>query len=412
MSRPVVAAFAMPEEGHVRRLLPLVAGLAGAGADVHVHTAERFAAGVERAGGRFVDLFARYPLDRVDAESRPVPCRYVTFAGAHADAVLSDLRALRPSLVLYDTFAVVAWVAARALRVPYVNVCAGHDLNPAREVPRLEDDPRVALAPACLRAVEVLRERHGVADASPFSYLAGLSPFLNVYCEPPELLTADERRAYEPIAFHGSLPAIDELEAPATGADPWPPAPGRRLYVSFGTVVWRYWPEEALASLGAIAACVGRRDDVRALIALGGADVPAAAVGDLARPNVRVAGYVDQRAVLREADAFVTHHGLNSTHEAIYHRVPMLSHPFFADQPALAERCRELGLAVALAESPRGPVTEEAVGRALDEVWARSAELGARLEEARGWELETIAARGAVVERILALAGGQPAGAR
>lgn len=405
MSPPTVAVFAMPEAGHVRRLLPLVAGLTAAGAQVEVFTESRFAPEVERAGGRFVDLFARYPLDRVDSDSRPVPCRYVTFAGAYADDVVADLRALDPALIVYDTFAVVGWVAARALGVPYVNVCAGHDLNPQRHVPLLAADPRVALAPACLRAVEVLRDRHGVADASPFSYLSGLSPFLNVYCEPPAFLTAEERRAYEPIAFHGSLPSVAELDDADGGEDPWPQVAGRRLYVSFGTVVWRYWAREALASLAAIAAAVGARDDVRGLIGLGGADVPAQVARGLERENVRVAGYVDQRAVLRSADAFVTHHGLNSTHEAIYHRVPMLSHPFFADQPALAERCRELGLAVPLAETPRGPVTEEAVGRALDEVWARSAELVARLEEARGWELETIVARPAVVQRILALAG-------
>ena len=50
---------------------------------------------------------------------------------------------------------------------------------------------------------------------------------------------------------------------------------------------------------------------------------------------------------------FVTHHGLNSTHEAIYHRTPMLSYPFFGDQPYLANRCRDLGLSVPLVDTWR-----------------------------------------------------------
>ena len=54
---------------------------------------------------------------------------------------------------------------------------------------------------------------------------------------------------------------------------------------------------------------------------------------------------MDQWAVLGETDLFVTHHGLNSTHEAIFNRVPMLSYPFFWDQPGLAAKCQAFGIA-------------------------------------------------------------------
>jgi hypothetical protein len=54
--------------------------------------------------------------------------------------------------------------------------------------------------------------------------------------------------------------------------------------------------------------------------------------------------------VLGEASLFLTHHGLNSTHEAIFQRVPMLSYPFFGDQPGARARTQELGLAVPLVD--------------------------------------------------------------
>ena len=38
------------------------------------------------------------------------------------------------------------------------------------------------------------------------------------------------------------------------------------------------------------------------------------------------------------ADAFVTHSGMNSTHEALFHKMSMVSYPIFADQPGLAAR--------------------------------------------------------------------------
>lgn len=138
------------------------------------------------------------------------------------------------------------------------------------------------------------------------------------------------------------------------------------------------------------------------MISLGGAErLPLAA--RLARPNVRVAGYVDQLRLLRDATLFVTHQGLNSTHEAVLRQVPMLSYPFFGDQPRLAARCRELGLALPLADTPRAPLTPETVRAAFARIEARRPALTGRLAAARDWELAVIARRPAVIARIRAL---------
>jgi len=83
----------------------------------------------------------------------------------------------------------------------------------------------------------------------------------------------------------------------------------------------------------------------------------------------------------------------------------MISYPFFSDQPGLSERCRGLGLAIPLTAEPRGPVTPEDIRAALDELAGRRALVRERLEEARAWELEVIAGRASVLDRICALAG-------
>ncbi len=62
---------------------------------------------------------------------------------------------------------------------------------------------------------------------------------------------------------------------------------------------------------------------------------------------------------------FVTHHGLKSTHEAIWQRVPMISYPFFGDQPALAALCQRLGLAVPLVPDVMGAVRSADVRHAV-----------------------------------------------
>ncbi len=400
MSRSIVV-LCVRGTGHLRVVLPVVAALRRRGWTVHVLTHEDFRNLVEQAGGHFVDLFGRYPLEAVDATSRPVPSRYVTFAGVHAEALAADVAALDPALILYDTFMVAAPVVAKILGVPYVNVSPSHALVPARAITALRRDPRVATSAECWNAVQRLRHLYGMAEATPFSYVDTLSPFLNLYGEPPEFLAADDRAALEPLAFFGCLaPELREADAAAVFPQR---RRGRRVYVSFGTVIWWYFERTAVAALRVMARAWADMD-VDVVISLGGHPLEAAVRDEIARDNVVVAAEVDQWAALRDADVFVTHHGINSTHEAIFQQVPMISYPFFGDQPALARRCEELRLAVPLADAARGDFDEARVCSALARLQQSEGEHAERLAEARRWELRTMAGRDAVVDRMLTFA--------
>jgi UDP:flavonoid glycosyltransferase YjiC (YdhE family) len=397
----------MPENGHFQRLRPLVAGLSGHGLDVHVLTDRKFSAQVAADGGRFVDLFGPYPLEGLGDDSLPVPSRFVTHAAAYAGPIHARVAALGARLVVHDSFAVIGRLVARLAGLPRVCVCAGHNVQPRRFLPLLRDDPRVRTSPICLSAVQTLRDVHGMEDASPFSYLSPPSRALNIYCEPPEFLDEAERQAWEPVAFFGSV-----RQVPSDNGEPGAEAcfatgEALKIYVSFGTVVWRYYAETALRALGTLADAFAGRDDVQAVISLGGADPGRAARAGLVRPNVRVEDYVDQQAILAEADLFVTHHGMNSTHEAIVHRVPMMSYPFFWDQPGLARKCQELGLAIPLADTVQEGFTIGDVGHALDTLRRRRAAMQSALARARSWEEAVIAQRPAVIRRIVGLIDAQ-----
>jgi UDP:flavonoid glycosyltransferase YjiC (YdhE family) len=395
------AVFAMSDGNHFRRTNTVVAALARAGVEVRVFTDRRFAAEVEACGATLADVFTPFPLERADAESHPMPVRNVTWAGRFGDAIVAEVRAFGPDLVLYDSFAVIGRVVGEALGVPYVAVVSGHNMDPARVLPEMEHDARVAISGDCLAALEALRGR-GWASVSPFSYYDALSPHLNLYCEPPAFLTEAERPAFAPLAFWGSLPALDGRTPRLRGERALPP---RRIYASMGTIAWRYYASAAYGALAAVADAVGRRPGLEAVISLGGAALGGAAVAGLERANVMVHLWVDQWEQLRAADAFVTHSGLNSSHEALFHRVPLISYPMFGDQPGLSARSRELGVAVALAGAPRAPVTEDDVGAALERVAAEAPAMDAALARAHEGELDVVAARPAVLERIRALAG-------
>lgn len=406
MARAVVAVFCMPEHGHFRQLRALIAGLVESGFAVHVFTHRRYGPDVERMGAVIVDLFTTCPLEQADSESVPFPCRYVSFAAFYAEEVLEALKAIRPALVVCETFAVIGRLAAQQLGVPFVNVVPGHNFDPALYLPALRTDPRVAISERCQRAVAILRERYGLNDASPFSYIAGLSPYLNVCCEPAAFLTEEERKSFEPVAFYGCLPSpADPSEERLDPASVHFDGPGGlRIYACLGTVAFRYFADVAIRVLEAVAECLAGMPEARALISLGGATVEDGLRRRLKRPNVEAVDYADQWAALGEADLFLTHHGLNSTHEAIFRRVPMLSYPIFTDQPALAERCRQFGIAIPLADSLRGPVDADDVRAALETFYKKRESIMASLEQARSWELEVMAQRPAVLARIRDLA--------
>jgi UDP:flavonoid glycosyltransferase YjiC (YdhE family) len=139
------------------------------------------------------------------------------------------------------------------------------------------------------------------------------------------------------------------------------------------------------------------------VISLGNHDLDDAVRATLDAPGVQVLDYVDQLAALDEADVFVTHHGINSTHESIHAAVPMLSYPFFGDQPALARRCQDLGLAIALSSDPRDTIDEHAVHDALARLDGEREHVDARLAAARTWEDATIAGRPSVLDRLVGL---------
>jgi UDP:flavonoid glycosyltransferase YjiC (YdhE family) len=154
-----------------------------------------------------------------------------------------------------------------------------------------------------------------------------------------------------------------------------------------------------------LAKVFAQTENMRAIISLGGATIGNESLAALARLNVSVESYVDQWSLLQEADAFVTHQGMNSTHEAIFHRVPMISYPFFWDQPALAKKCQQFRLSIPLADTPRGAFSEDDVRTALARLTDERESMQAALSRAHEWEKAVIGNRPAVLQQIADLMG-------
>ena len=70
-------------------------------------------------------------------------------------------------------------------------------------------------------------------------------------------------------------------------------------------------------------------------------------LGDIPK-NFIVKNYVPQTELLKYTKLFITHGGMNSTHEGIYNGVPLVVIPQSADQPVIAKQVENLGAGVKL----------------------------------------------------------------
>lgn len=84
-------------------------------------------------------------------------------------------------------------------------------------------------------------------------------------------------------------------------------------------------------------------------------------------PHVEVHRWVPQRAILEQADAFVTHAGMGGCGEGLLAGVPMIAVPQAAEQFMNADRLVELGVARRIDTED---ATAEALRTALDELLA------------------------------------------
>lgn len=80
--------------------------------------------------------------------------------------------------------------------------------------------------------------------------------------------------------------------------------------------------------------------------------------------------YTPQLEILKRADLFITHGGMNSVSEALYHDVPLIVIPQSADQPIVASRLEELGCGIKMS---RQQATPEALRSTVNRVISNNA---------------------------------------
>lgn len=344
-----------PEVGTVHPLLPLARSMADAGHAVRFATGASMRERIERTG---FDVDAVGPDDmeevfRVLAERLGGPPGagltpeeilpwFVPrlFAATLAPLVLPDLlsavESWRPDLIIHDTLAFAAPIAAAVAGVPSVQHSLG--LLLAHDMYRLVEEP---LAP--------LWQQHGL-EPEP---LGGSFRGLCLSIAPPTLempVDASVRRRIRPLRPVGfSTTAGEELPAWVSALPDRP-----TIYVTLGTflnsdrAVFRAVLDGLADEPLNVIVTVGRNNAVDWLDPL-----PA---------NARVAQYIPQALLLPHCAALVSHGGSGTILPALGAGLPQVLLPQGADNFVNAERCHAAGVGPILRP---GDVNASAVRRAV-----------------------------------------------
>lgn len=334
VSRILIAT--VPARGHLFPTLAVAAELVARGHEVSYVTTGEFISTVTAAGVKALSYDSVDPVSKVgtDEEALAFPeenRRIVEAARTHfADAP--------PSVVLYDSpFNLAGRILARTWGIGGVELTPVFASNESYSFMQASiaaagppDTPpdTASFEEYGRRAAELLAE-HGI-DTPPHENPIGDAELSVVYVPrafQPAGETFDER-----VAFVG--PCLGER---AFLGDWAPPTDGLPVVLASLGTTYNDNPDffrtcaEAFAGLPwHLVLSVGQKVDV-------------AALGPLP-PNVEVRPWVPHLKVLEHATVFVTHGGMGSVLEALYHGCPMVFVPAWPDVQVIAERAAELGL--------------------------------------------------------------------
>ncbi|WP_375771379.1 hypothetical protein NR798_10900 [Archangium gephyra] len=388
--------FPMQAHGHVNPMLPLIQELVSRGDEVLVYGTREFEAAIRNTGAslRLLDDGLGLPPSvsgltgvggaQAMKQMLPVLLGIMRQSLLAAPGVVERARAEQADCVVYDPMAVWGRAAAAKLGLPAAIFQTSFALSHSPTLQRaLSQSMKGAPPPRALLGLlrllwtsEVHHWRHGLPRMNPRAAFTSVED-LNLIPVPrtyqPDAEAFDERFVF---AGPSVLPRNDRGDFPLERLEGKPV-----LLISLGTTPINQQP-------GFYKACFEAFRDTRWQVVMAcGKGVEPSTLGPVPA-NFLVRQRVPQLEVLERARVFLTHGGMNSTMEGLWHGVPLAVFPQFGDQPLNASRVRELGLGAALSaqEALDPKVLRETIERLDTEPGYRSrlAEFQKELRETGG----------------------------
>ena len=337
-----IVFFSIPDYGHTNPTLGLVRELTARGHQVRYYSYEKFRSRIGAAGANFISCdgcdaqLGLSPEDGARIALDPAFSIHVLVETTLAlDAmVCREMETERPDCIVADSMAAWGKAAALKLKIPFVSSTTTFAFN--RESAKImKQSLRQALKllrslPGINRDIRRL-QRVGYPIKNFLQLISNDRDTETIVYTSPEFQPCAESFS-EKYAFVGPLVIPPESSFRKKGK--------KLIYVSMGTV-----NNDMLELYSNCIKAFGNTETE--LLISAGESFDISSLGPLPE-NVRVERWVEQTAVLKEADVFLSHCGMNSASESLYFGAPVLCYPQTAEQRAVATRISQLGAGIVL----------------------------------------------------------------
>ncbi|MBQ7950541.1 MAG: glucosyltransferase [Clostridia bacterium] len=340
-----IVFFCIPAHGHINPTLEVVWELVSRGHQVWYYCYNSMREKIESAGATFISCDEYDTQQNLAAKDSTRVGKDLAFSTkilvdttlALDDKVCQEMKALKPDCIVADSMALWGKAVARKLGIPFVSSTTTFAFNrhSAKIMKQgLGDLMKLLFAmPKTSKQVKRLKDK-GYPVNSILDIIGNDDNTHTIVYTSPWFQPCSETFSEKYVFVGPSIrPATAEIEKKRE----------KLIYLSMGTV--------NNDKMEFYKSCITafQNTDYQVIMSVGNL-VSTEDFGELPE-NISVYSYVDQIAVLKKADVFVSHCGMNSVSESLYFEVPLVMLPQTSEQKGVAQRVLELGAGIKLDQS-------------------------------------------------------------
>ncbi|MFE0556856.1 macrolide family glycosyltransferase [Paenibacillus sp. NPDC058910] len=333
-------------EGHINPTIGVVQELISRGEEVVYFCIEAFRERMEKTGAtvrtfddqKFIKAFISggrdYLLERVNG--------LLLTADIVIPSVLEQINGEHFDYIIHDSMFGCGRLLAQILKLPAINSCTTFAQTKESFDKMLEQffvnvpaDIAKPINDKFQSLTAMVQEKYDVEIDSPYEVICNPAPLTIVYTTrkfQPEEEAFNQTYKFVGPSISSRLTHENFDFTAIQGKNP--------IYISLGTVF-----NHAIDFYKLCFEAFGNTDHT--IVMSIGDKVQVFDLADIPK-NFIVKHYVPQTDVLQHAKLFITHGGMNSTHEGLYYGVPLIVIPQSADQPIIARQVANIGAGITL----------------------------------------------------------------
>ena len=335
-----IVFFSIPALGHTNPTIELVSELVNRGNQVWYYSFNEYREKIENAGAKFVscdDALLKLPprYEKELGENISTLFEMVLDLTIELDnKVCKELKEINPDCIVSDSMSIWGKLFANKLNIPHICSTTTFAFN-KHTVKMMK--PSLNEVCSMMLSINSINKKIKILSQKGYDIDNFVSLFLND--------TDTNTIVYTSKEFHPMVETFSDKyyfigpSIPSVNLEP-KDKKRKKVYISLGTV----FNNNAKFFKNCIKAFENIDIDVVMSV---GYNINIDDLGYIPN-NFKVKNHVNQLEELQDTDVFLTHCGMNSTHESLYYNVPMVLFPQQSEQKMISKRIADLGAGVIL----------------------------------------------------------------